>query len=253
MIRLTLVGIYIETDYTEIVSDYGKVNTYKYNENKDSSNYSFGSDVNPFLGDGSFKIDNDFLSKDNDLFKSSFVSTQNVRCLNGRVDLFLAARYSDGSIDEDSPNVDPLPRCAICVNGVEVSDLFDDGTTSINVVGVGSTTNSTTVPYVYFDTVPVSSELVNSINQSLSFGSNLTPKAHRNLLETNYEDYINILNNPRKLTAYFLLNERDINNLNLLIPIYLGGKLNSYFYINKISDYRPMDGGVTKVELVLIS
>ena len=96
-------------------------------------------------------------------------------------------------------------------------------------------------------------EGVDSINQCLSFGDNVSPKAHKNLIETYYGDYVNILNNPRRITAYFLLNERDINNLDYMTPRYLGGELNNYFYINKVSDYRPMDGGVTKVELVLIA
>ena len=136
--------------------------------------------------------------------------------------------------------------------GLAVSQLFSGITTSINIVGASGTSNVTQVPYAYFDNVRMGISKIDDVNQSLSFGDNIKPKAHKNLIETYYEDFVSILNNTRKVTAYFLLNERDINNLDFLIPIYIGGELNSYFYINKISDYRPMNGGITKVELILI-
>jgi len=239
----------LEIDYTDLVSDYSKKNKYGYEENKD---FSLLTPVAPFLGNGSFVIDNDFLSSEDDLFTSEFVASQNVPSFNNRTLLMYIRRYSSEFVPESSPDLDPLPRCSICVNNVTISDLFQGGLASINIVGISSTATVAAVPFTYFDLPLTGLTQIDSINQSLSFGSNIKPKAHETLLDTYYEDYINILNNPRKVTAYFLLNERDVNNLDLLIPIYLGGELNNYFYINKVSDYRPSDSGVTKVELVLI-
>ena len=47
----------IEIDYTELVSDYNKVNTYGYSENKDASLGTWATEVKPFNGNGSFEID----------------------------------------------------------------------------------------------------------------------------------------------------------------------------------------------------
>jgi hypothetical protein len=243
----------VEIDYTELVSNYNKVNTFGYSENKDAAFGNQSSVVKPFSGDGSFVIDNDFLSKEGEVFKSDFVSSDQTTAFSNRINLMLIPRYAQSGEVDSIADYDPLPRCAIVASDDSVSELFAESETSINVVGeTTGTANSTTIPYAYFDTSLTGVTDIDNINQSLSFGDNLPVKTHANLLETYYKDYISILNNPRRVTAYFLLNERDINNLDFLIPVYLGGELNNYFYINKISDYRPMSGGVTKVELVLI-
>ena len=239
----------IEIDYTELVSGYGKVNTYGYEKNVDNQ---ITPSVKPFGGNGSFVINNDFLSKEEEIFNSEFTYSDNKVAFNGRINLMYIPRFTSHVINEKSPDFDPLPRCSICVNDISVSDIFSGLETSLNIVGDNGTSNVTTVPYTYFNASFYGIPDVDDVNQSLSFGDNIIPKGHRNLLESYYPDYINILNNPRRVTGYFLLNERDINNLDFLVPIYLGGQLNNYFYINKVSDYRPSEKGVTKVELILI-
>jgi len=243
----------IEIDYTELVSDYAKVNTLGYKENTDSEVVDFSSTIPAFVGNGSFTIDNDFLSKSEDLFESKFVASGNLPCFNDRANLMYIPRYSRGGVGVNSPDVDPKPRCSIVVPAVSVSDLFAGDITSIDIVGSTGTTNVTTLPFTYFNVSLTGIDEIDSINQSLAFGDNVSPKGQKNLIETYYQDFTAILNNPRRITAYFLLNERDINNLDFLRPIYLGGELNNYFYINKVNDYRPSNNGVTKVELVLIA
>ena len=241
----------IEIDYTEIVSDYSKSNIIGYKENVDSKIDDFSSVVPTFGGNGSFDIDNDFLSKEDELFESDFVSSYQIPSFNGRTRLMYIPRYKAGSSGDAVGTINPLPRCGICVSDVSVSDLFSEDETSLDINGDVSV-NVTDVPYVYFDVSLTGIEEIDSINQCLSFGDNSSPKAHRNLIETYYEDFTSMLNNPRRVTAYFLLNERDINNLDFLTPIYLGGELNNYFFLNRIKDYRPNERGVTKVELILI-
>ena len=220
----------IEVDYTELVSDYSKVNILGYKENVDSNiKRDWTIDVNPFGGNGSFTIDNDFLSKEDEIFESEFVSSDMVACFDDRVTLMLVPRYTDGAVSENRPDVDPKPRCSIVVPNISVDDLFAGAETSIDIVGSTGTTNVTELPYTYFNTIPTGIDDIDSINQSLSFGDNLTPKGQKNLIETYYQDFIAILNNPRRITAYFLLNERDINNLDFLMPIYLGGELKQLF------------------------
>ena len=243
----------IEVDYTELVSDYGKVNHLRYTPNEDYKVNVTTTNIKSKGGDGKIEIDNDFLSKNNELFESEFACSQNTTCFNGNATAMYIPRFTNPTIDYDAPDVDPLPRCAICVSDVPVSEVSNGAITTLDIVGASGTTVVTDLPYPYFN-VPITNILkVNAIDQSLSFGDNLQPNTKRTLVDTYYQDFSSILNNPRRVTVYLLLNERDINNLDYLTPIYLGGKLNSYFYINKISDYRPLTGGITKVELILIS
>ena len=243
----------LEIDYTELVSDYGKVNLLVYKENQDSGKNIILPNIPPFLGNGSFNIDNDFISNQEEIFDSEFVASGNVRSFLDSATLMYVPRYSSTAVDNLEPDVDPLPRCSICIRDISVSDIFNGLVTSINIFGFLSTTNVTSVPFTYFNLGTTGIDDIDSVNQNLSFGDTIFPVQHKNLITTYYEDFVRILNSPRRLTAYFLLNERDINNLDFFTPVYLGGSLNNYFYINKISDYRPNSGGVTKVELVLIA
>ena len=247
----------IEVDYVELSSDYAKKNNYKYNENRDSESASNMLtpivEVSNFnIGDGDFEIDNDFIEKEKDIFDSPFSASTTIPAFNSRVNMLYIPRYTDAGVDVKNPDVDPGAR--VCVNAglISVDELFDGAETSIDIQGKNNTSNVTEVPYPYFHLGRTGITQIDSLGQGLSFGDPITPKFQLNLIDEYYGDYISILNNPRRVTAFFNLNERDINNLDFLIPIYIGGDLNSYFYINKISDYRPSENGVTKVELVLI-
>ena len=241
----------IEADYTELVSDYGKRNLYKYTPNDDVEN-SLGNleDFNTDIGDGFFRIDNDFISKEEEIFESAFSSSIVVGCYDGDAIAMYIPIYDTTSDIKEQREV--TPRISIVSGLVDVSDIFTNGVTDLDINSNFASGNVDEVPFCYFHISDTGIDSVDSIGQGLSFGNNLFPVDQANLLDTYYEDYIKILNNPRRVTAYFLLNERDINNLDFLTPIYLGGELNSYFYINQIEDYRPNEGGVTKVELVLI-
>ena len=244
----------IEVDYTELVSGYGKKNTLKYEDNTDSEKAAdLGIDIKGNIGNGSFEIDNDFLTKEEELFKGSFCSSELMETFNSRAKILYIPRYVDGSVDVQYPTLDPKPRCAILGGVVDVDEVFINSETSINITGSLGNTNVTSLPFTYFHADITGIETIDTIGQGLSFGNPYISNIQKNLLDTYYQDFQSILNNPRRVTAYFLLNERDINNLDFLIPIYLGGELNNYFYINKISDYRPNNNGVTKVELVLIA
>ncbi|MES2275475.1 MAG: hypothetical protein V4592_05605 [Bacteroidota bacterium] len=62
-----------------------------------------------------------------------------------------------------------------------------------------------------------------------------------------YPELQKILTQSKKVVRYFLLNPRDILELDLLIPIYLQQD-GAYYYINKIDSWRK--GQPTKIELV---
>jgi hypothetical protein len=62
-----------------------------------------------------------------------------------------------------------------------------------------------------------------------------------------YPELEKILTQAKKVIRYFLLNPRDILELDLLIPVFLEQE-GAYFYINKIDSWRK--GQPCKVELV---
>jgi hypothetical protein len=72
-----------------------------------------------------------------------------------------------------------------------------------------------------------------------------------NMYNTYWADYIKQIEGGRLVTAYFDLNEIDIrfvkNNFNAKIFI-----KDSYYYVNKIIDYKPLTNETTKVELIKI-
>jgi hypothetical protein len=240
----------ITTDFTELVSDYGRKNFFRYTQNNDREDAQGKLRTRTNIGDGSFNIDNDFITKEETIFESVFSSSANYLAFNGRTILMYLPIYDDTADDVEDREL--TPRIGVNAGVIPVSDLFTDGTLQINIVGQVSNVLVNEVPYVYFHLEQTGVDAIDNIKQGLSFGNPIFPVWQNNLLDTYYEDYKKILNNPRKLTAYFLLNERDINDIDYLVPRYLGGELNSYFYINQIKDYRPNEAGVSEVELILI-
>ena len=80
------------------------------------------------------------------------------------------------------------------------------------------------------------------------YGVLITTLTNNNLFNNYWRNYINQISNGRLITSKFLLKETDINfikdNLNARIFI-----KDSYYVINKIIDYKPLEEGLTTVEL----
>jgi len=72
-----------------------------------------------------------------------------------------------------------------------------------------------------------------------------------NMFNTYWSDYNRQIESGRLITSYFYLNEYDIRFIkdNFYTKIFV---LDSYYYINKIVDYKPLQYGTTKVELIKI-
>ena len=105
------------------------------------------------------------------------------------------------------------------------------------------------VPWAWFaKTAYIQS--IDSIDLSLSYGNIQFPTIGSNMKETYLEDQENILSNMKYLSAYFRLNEVDLNALDFLTPVYID-RFKSYFYINVIKDYQGSNKS-TKVELIKI-
>tara|TARA_R110000796_G_scaffold171070_3_gene288047 strand:+ start:7883 stop:11227 length:3345 start_codon:yes stop_codon:yes gene_type:complete len=83
------------------------------------------------------------------------------------------------------------------------------------------------------------------------YGSLLNSVTDNNLYNNYWKNYIEQISNGKLVTSKFYLNETDINfikdNLNSRIFI-----KDSYYVINKITDYKPLEDGLTTVELLRI-
>jgi len=68
------------------------------------------------------------------------------------------------------------------------------------------------------------------------------------LIDDHYQEFINTMNKPKVLTAYFKLSPIDILQFDFTIPVWID-HYQSYFYVNKIEEYQ---GEITKVVLIKI-
>ena len=83
------------------------------------------------------------------------------------------------------------------------------------------------------------------------YGVLLNSVTDRNLFNDYWRNYYNQITEGKLITSSFYLNETDIafikDNLNTRIFI-----KDSYYVINKVIDYKPLENGLTKVELLQI-
>ena len=83
------------------------------------------------------------------------------------------------------------------------------------------------------------------------YGTFLNNITDNNLFNQEWRNYINQISNGKLITSKFYLKETDINfikdNLNARIFV-----KDSYYNINKIVDYKPLEDGLTTVELLRI-
>jgi hypothetical protein len=75
-------------------------------------------------------------------------------------------------------------------------------------------------------------------------GDNITLN---NLYELYYEDYIDLIQNSKLLTAYMYLNEADISNLRFDVLYWIR---DSYWILNKVIDYNINTPALTKCEFI---
>lgn len=168
-----------------------------------------------------------------DLFTSQFAPTLNRPYTGGTAAQILKVDQTSDSFDF---SIGTQARLLVDQK-VKVQSLkFTDGNTA-NDITIQNDVIS--VPYFYkpggaynlcFNDQPVT-------------GSNKQP----GLKTVYYPEIRKILTQTKKVVRYFILNPRDILELDLLIPVYLQQD-NCYYYINKIDSWRK--GQPTKVELV---
>ncbi|GAB2692433.1 hypothetical protein GCM10027037_14740 [Mucilaginibacter koreensis] len=198
---------------------YAQLNYLKY---KDDDN------VKPAgLANSQIKVADTTLAATADLFESQFAPTLNRYWIGGTI-AQISKIEKDG--DNDDFSISTQPRILID----EKLDLRKQGDRSVRFTdgSASSITVNDTLSVPYFDKPGGQYSLL-----------------YDRLRLQYYPELEKILSRSKKVVRYFLLTPRDILELDLLIPVYLGQD-NAYYYINKIDSWRK--GQPTKVELVLL-
>lgn len=81
--------------------------------------------------------------------------------------------------------------------------------------------------------------------------NNITTLPYNTMFETYWRDWINQIEDGRMLTSKFYLDEIDVRTIseNFWAKIWIW---DSWYWVNKIIDYQPLQGGLTEVELLKI-
>lgn len=94
-----------------------------------------------------------------------------------------------------------------------------------------------------------SNNKLNTFTQCLGF-SNPENSTDQTVIDSYYQELLDILNAPCAITEYLKITELDIHNLDFSTPIYLA-KHQAYFYLNKIEDF-DFTNSSQKVNLIKI-
>jgi hypothetical protein len=150
----------------------------------------------------------------------------------------IARMWKNWQVDDSSQNnnYDWMPRILVKSYGTQ---LDDDGN---NRVWEWEGTSQTNIP------TALMSGYADVTQDELEF------TGADGLFQTYYGKFIKIIEKGTLITAMFKLQLQDLSELNLKKPVYIDkpADLNGYYAINKIIDYSPSKGGLTKVELIKI-
>jgi len=109
-----------------------------------------------------------------------------------------------------------------------------------------------TYPYAgHFDDPITPSLDLNFGTCKFYFYNELLAPTNNTQYTTYWQGYLNQMNEGKLLTAYFYLTENDIAKIKNTLSYKVWVK-DSYYYINKVSDYNPMNNAPTKVELLKV-
>lgn len=235
-----------ETNYTDIVSEYSRVNWLRHKEDENDAALVSYNEANkiPF-GDGSIDIDNEFLEGEKEMYESPFAGsvTEQAFIEDGRYAYIMhLPRLVDNVVTSEL-----VPRIAILID-----DLFYTNFSS-NTIQIATTDGLyeySNVPYLYF-TKPQLGSSLDAFKETLSFGDIEGGLGYGiNLIDRYYSDYVRILNAPFVYKPFVRLNEVDMLNLDFSIPLWIEER-KRYFYLNKIDGYEA-NGDSTPVELIAL-
>lgn len=182
--------------------------------------YKKDENVADNFGDFYFEIKDETLAREADLFTLPFAATENTTALVG-VEIPLIKRWDTA---KGTPTVKTTPRILLVADGLPVGvsvDLFDG-------------TNTTTIGAVF------SCFIHPDVAENLGFAS---------LIKTFYAELVLALDRVKVVQDYFKISAIDLHNFDGTVPVFVQ-KYNSYFYRNKIMNWRGNDS--SKVQLLRI-
>jgi hypothetical protein len=196
---------------------YAQLNTFAYADDT--------TVLKPSNTDYILEIDDKTLDLEADIIKLEFAGTESVDRLNG-------IAIPNIKIVDENFNVNNVEPRLLVLRYKDSGDftptggiVYDDSTTSSTI------TTDLPIPYFIDSAEPF----------SLGFGDNVFTNF--------YSALAGILENAKIITVPLRLNEADINQLDLMKPVYIS-HFNAYFYINSINNYQPGANESTEVELV---
>jgi hypothetical protein len=183
------------------------------------------------FGWSQINIDDQLLPASGTLFESQFGATLNQPYYGGTI---AQIEMHDDTQDGNDLSIGVAPRILIDqkfdLRQIGKAITFTDGVSNRIVNDIIS------IPYFYKTDAP---QLTDEYGKGNLLFEDLRSKY--------YTELEKILTRSKKVIRYFLLNPRDILELDLLIPVYLQQD-GAYYYINKIDSWRK--GQPCKVELV---
>lgn len=232
---------YSSEDQIELLSELQfKKMIFSYKQDNDEYNKEYQSGTGDVYGQYKYTFDNDFV-KGEEKVESPFSPTPLVKTAFGA--------FVPG-INPEKPKVNPriLYWGGLKNYGSDWSWTYQNITT-----GATTTETFTTYPYAgHFDD-PLEPTL------DINFGvckyywyNELENVTQNNMYNTYWSNYIRQIEEGRMVTSKFYLDEYDIrfikDNFNTKIFV-----LDSYYYVNKITDYKPLNNSVTSVELIKVT
>jgi aspartate 1-decarboxylase len=193
--------------------NYGQVNQMKYQP--DATHDEQGR------GDGFFRIDDQTLPIEKELFTLKVAASEDVTRMNGLPMVEIAKLHLGGFKNKTQPRIVMLDRQNIT-----------GGDVLYKVNQVTQFQSSADIPLTRF--------IDDTKTDSLGFD--------RYLINSEYKELVDfMLKKTKVLEAFFNLDITDIDRFDFFIPVYLK-QYSSYFYVNKIENYQK--GKSTKVQLI---
>lgn len=228
-------------DEIELLSDLQyKLMIWSYKADSDLYNKEYLDVTGDVYGQYKYFFDNDFV-KGEERIESQFSPTPLVKTpFNAIVP----------GINPEQPKVQP--RIFYWGGLKDCSDGWQWTYQSAITGATGSTESFTKYPYAgHFDD-PINPTIdINFGESKYYFYNDWTSLPASNMFNTYWSDYIRQIETGKLVTSYFNLDEYDIRFIkdNFYTKIFI---VDSYYYVNKIIDYKPLNNGLTKVELIKI-
>jgi hypothetical protein len=230
---------YSSDDEIELLSDLqSKLMIWSYKSDNDLYNKEYQDTTGDVYGQYKYFFDNDFV-KGEERIESTFSPTPLVKTAFGAI---------VPGINPETPKVQP--RIFYWGGLRDCNGWTWNYQVPLQTLGV--TESFTQYPYAgHFDDPIQPTVDINFGANKYLFYNDWEFVTGNNMFNIYWSDYIRQIEDGRLVTSNFYLDETDINYIkdNFNTKIFI---LDSYYYVNKIIDYKPLQNGLTKVELLKI-